>query len=299
MKKNLVKIPEFANKSEAYNYLRLNADKIIAQKRSLPTTTDDLDFGYAIREDGKLYETKRMKLDGTQETLREVPVEVIANMSGWCDSQMDVMIKDNWNRSISDLGASGQRLFYHLKDHGVNYQYTLDAVIGRDPELFTKDISMSEFNFKTDIKKAQALMMSSMVSELYDRKAFVLYKDHQIKQHSIGLQYIKIYLCMDSTEDSDAMYKENWDKYYASVINKDKVDTRGFFWAVTESKILEVSAVLFGSNELTPTTSVGEVTQDTSNDSSGKSGAHEQPSEEVIEPAFDVKSAIKRLTFFN
>jgi hypothetical protein len=43
----------------------------------------------------------------------------------------------------------------------------------------------------SDIKKAQALMMSSTVCKKYDEKAFYLYEDHEIKQHSIGLQYVK------------------------------------------------------------------------------------------------------------
>jgi len=280
-----------------FAYLRQNAKKIIAEKKAFPTITDDLSFGYAVKEDQKKHEIKTKALAAGEEyNPKEVDVEVIANMSGWCDSQMDVMIKDNWNRSIGDLGASGQRLFYHMKNHGTGYQYTTDAIIGRDPELFVKDVPISQFNIKSDVKKAQALMMTSTVCECYDQKCFYLYRDGQIKQHSIGLQYVKIYLCMDSEEPEDSQYKENWDKFYPGVINKDKVDTKGFFWAVLEAKILEVSAVPFGSNELTPVTEVGDVQDDAG--SAGKSGADDQP---IVheEPAFDIKEAIKSIKFFN
>jgi DNA-directed RNA polymerase len=37
------------------------------------------------------------------------------------------------------------------------------------------------------------------------------------------------------------------------VINKDVAMKRGYFWVVYEIKLLEVSAVLWGANELTPT----------------------------------------------
>ncbi|KGT09539.1 hypothetical protein NV63_06850 [Elizabethkingia anophelis] len=57
--------------------------------------------------------------------------------------------------------------------------------------------------------------------------------------------------------------KENWDKYYPSIVNKDDVDERGYFWAVLEQKIIEVSAVPRGSNPATPTISV-EPVSDTS-----------------------------------
>lgn len=245
-------IPSFASKQELFSYLRKNADKLIAQKKALPIYTDNLEFGYSIKDNFKPNAANKAAGDNANNTEMvegELPVDVIGNVSGWCDSQMDVMIKDNWNKSINDLGASGEKIMYHLKNH----DYKTDAIIAKDASLYTKDVDLSMFNIKTDIKKAQALLMSSTVCEKYDAKTYMLYKDKQIKQHSIGLQYVKIYMCIDSDEPEDTQYKDNWNKYYPGVINKEKVDSRGYFWAVTEAKILEVSAVLFGSNELTPT----------------------------------------------
>ena len=46
--------------------------------------------------------------------------------------------------------------------------------------------------------------------------------------------------------------KANWDKYYPMVANKELADQKGFFWAVTEAKVIEGSAVVKGSNECTP-----------------------------------------------
>lgn len=260
-------IPDFGSKKELFAHLRKNHDSIIAQKKALPTTSDNLEFGYSLRDNpGRKFQQPGFKAAVSQaaatastETEKELVVDIIANVAGWCDSQMDVMIKDNWNKSISDAGASGQKLIYHLKNH----VYSTDAIIGKDPELYTKMIDLSMFNFTSDIKKAQALMMSSTVCEDYDCKTFQLYEDGQIKQHSIGLQYVKIYFCMDSDEPEDTMYKDNWDKYYPLVINKERIDGRGYFWAVTEAKILEVSAVLFGANELTPIYSTSQPTDDT------------------------------------
>lgn len=47
--------------------------------------------------------------------------------------------------------------------------------------------------------------------------------------------------------------KENFDKYYPDVVNKEDVDKQGYFWAVLEAKLKEGSAVLMGSNWVTPT----------------------------------------------
>lgn len=287
MRKNAIKLPDYSSQKDMFCYLRENADKLIAQKKSLPTTSDDLEFGYMKSISKEFVGTKSVHtgLDDKE----ELPVEIIANVSGWCDSHMDVMIKDSWKKSINDLGASGTKLIYHLKNHGTDYQYTTDSVIGRNASLYAKDLDLSMFNIQSDVKKAQALMMSSIVCKRYDEKAFYLYQDGEIKQHSIGLQYTKIYLCMDSTEPEDAMYKEYWDKYYPQVINKEKVDSKGFFWAVVECRILEVSAVLFGSNELTPVQSQGK----SSTESEPSEGTQEQPQNQ-----FDVVKAIDALKFF-
>jgi predicted flavoprotein YhiN len=57
---------------------------------------------------------------------------------------------------------------------------------------------------------------------------------------------------------SDKYYAEekaNWDKYFPFVANKEAI-VDDHFWAVTEAKIIEGSAVLKGSNYATPTISI-------------------------------------------
>lgn len=234
-----VVIPSHATKSESFAYLRANEKQIIAQKRSLPIESDIYQWG-CLPVNTKL----RIKEDGSTLGPDEIEVNAIANLSGWCDSYMDVMIKDNWNKTISD-----KSIVYHLKNH----RYTTDDIVGKNPELYTKNFDLSYFGITSDVAKAQALMMRSVVAKEYDKKTFALYRDNQIKQHSIGLRYIQILLCLDSQLDEDKEYKKNWDKYYKIVINKDKVDIYGYFFAVIESQILENSCVLFGANPNTGT----------------------------------------------
>ena len=58
--------------------------------------------------------------------------------------------------------------------------------------------------------------------------------------------------------EADAIAKEKaiWDKYINQVINRDASEEQGYFWAVTEAKVIEGSAVVMGSNYATPTISV-------------------------------------------
>jgi hypothetical protein len=274
--KNLV--PEFATKSELFAFLRTNKSKLISQKKALPTTSDDLEFGYTKVAPGKTFGTKADvnadPVDG------ELIVEIIANMSGWCDSQMDVVIRDSWKKSIGEISASGQKISYHLKNH----DYCMDAIVGKNPEFYTKDIDLSIFNIKTDLKKAQALMCRSTVMRSYDAKVYELYNDGQVFQHSIGLQYINLLLCLDSTEEEDAQEKKNWDKYYPQVINKEKVDNYGYFWASVEEKILEVSTVLWGANILTPVMSSGQPSKEDTGKQPPKEGTASTDTDKAATP---------------
>jgi hypothetical protein len=46
------------------------------------------------------------------------------------------------------------------------------------------------------------------------------------------------------------------------VVNKEVADTKGYFWAVTEAQFIEGSAVVKGSNYVTPVLSITENKQD-------------------------------------
>jgi hypothetical protein len=81
---------------------------------------------------------------------------------------------------------------------------------------------------------------------------FDLYRKGRVNNHSVGMQYVKIYLCINSEEAMYSSEKANWDKYYSQVVNKEVADEKGYFWAVTEAKIVEGSAVVKGSNSQTP-----------------------------------------------
>lgn len=234
-----VAIPKFTERSELFAYLKCNEEKIIKQKKSMPITSDIFDYGCL-----PVNPKQTLKEDGSALNPDEIEVNAVANLSGWCDTYQDVMIKDSWKKTIQD-----KSIVYHLKNH----RYSTDDIVGKQAELYTKNFALSYFGIESDIEKAQALMMRSIVSKKYDDKTFYLYSDNEVKQHSIGLRYITIKLCLDSKADEDKEYKKSWDKYYPEVINKEKVDALGFFWAVVEARILENSCVLFGANQHTPT----------------------------------------------
>ena len=86
---------------------------------------------------------------------------------------------------------------------------------------------------------------------------FKLYQKGQVDNHSVGMRYVNLYLCIDSDEKWAVEEKKNWDKYISHVANKEDIQYK-MFYAVTEAKIIEGSSVLFGSNFVTPTLEVEE-----------------------------------------
>lgn len=269
-----VRIPEFKTKSEAFSYLKGNEKELIKQKTSMPIKSDIFSWGCL-----PVNEKQTIKEDGSSLSPNEIEVNAIANLSGWCDTYMDVMVKDSWKKTIQD-----KAIVYHLKNHS----YSTDDIVGKNPELYTKNFDTTYFGLSSDVEKAQALMMRSVVSKEYDEKTYFLYRDNQIKQHSIGLRYIKIKLCLNSENEDDQAYKANWDKYYSQVINKELVDKQFYFWAVEEAKILENSCVLFGANQNTGVYSTSEKKEEIE--------AVAETLQEVPEPSQDTQES-KKISF--
>jgi hypothetical protein len=236
-----IKAPSFDTKKDLFSHLVENKKDLIKQKKSLPIKSDGFSGSIITNT-----ETKAVKNEGSNPN--ELIVEVVANMSNWFDSHQDVMLPNSWAKSISEKGS----LIYHLKDH----EHETGGIIGDVQEVYSKEMDLALLGIKSEVRQSQALMMRSLVKKVYDEKTFELYKNGQIKQHSIGLQYVQIDLAVNDPEFADEF--KVWNNYFNQVINKAELEEYGYFWAVKEAKIFENSAVLFGSNSATPTISTEE-----------------------------------------
>ena len=96
-------------------------------------------------------------------------------------------------------------------------------------------------------------MADSNISKELNSSVYNMYLKNEIDQHSVGMQYVKIDLAVNSDEEEYKANRETYDKYINEIGNKEEVEKQGYFWAVSEAKLIEISAVLMGSNVLTPT----------------------------------------------
>jgi len=118
------------------------------------------------------------------------------------------------------------------------------------PEVYEKEVSWADVGLKTK-GTTTALLMDTRIEKERNPNIFKDYLNGSINQHSVGMQYVKIDLAVNDPEEEEEY--ATWNKYKDEVINIEKAEEQGFFWAVTEAKLIEISCVIAGSNELTPT----------------------------------------------
>jgi hypothetical protein len=134
---------------------------------------------------------------------------------------------------------------------------TFDHIISDVVTPSTKKMSWKELGFDFD-GQTEALVFDSEIGKTRNPYMFDQYARGYVKNHSVGMMYVKIQMCINSNEKYYIEEREAWDKYIGEVINRDEAEEKGYFWAVTEAKIIEGSAVPIGSNPATPTQSVKE-----------------------------------------
>ncbi len=133
---------------------------------------------------------------------------------------------------------------------------SFNGEISDEVKASVKNFIFNELGFDSDLK-TQALIFDSIVRRDKNLAMFDRYRKHEVKNHSVSMSYVKMGLAIN--DDQHVAQFDLWNKHVNSVANLQDVEDVGFFWAITEAKIRrEGSAVLLGSNFVTPTLEVSE-----------------------------------------
>lgn len=230
---------KFKSITEYHEHLVNNIDIVISEKKATIKQADPFMFGYSELQQEKTI----VSTDATK-----IKVKAIINTTNLYDSHQDVHIKGLWKKSLQE-----KRKIYLLQEHLMKF----DHVISRDVKATTEVMTWKDLGYKYE-GETQALVFDASVSVRDNAYMFDMYKRGNVDQHSVGMQYVNIYLCINSEETWAKEYKDNYDKYVSSVANKEQIQG-GVFYAVTEAKLIEGSAVLLGSNPITPTLEIEEI----------------------------------------
>ena len=179
-----------------------------------------------------IYKNNETELDRT----------IVANTYYWMDNHDDVHSKSVFKKSISERASK----VFHLHDH----EFKITAKVGEPIGIYEKEIAWRDLNVDKD-GTTEALFMDTQVMKEYNLLVFNAYKNNLINQHSVGMQYDKIDLAIND-EQYEEEYKV-WTDNIGLLGNPERAEDKGYFWLVREAKLIEISAVLMGSNELTPT----------------------------------------------
>lgn len=249
-----INIPKGLDGADALRWIKANKSILIAEKKMRIKQADAVCFsGPLINKDGDIID----KAQAVSETT--IRNSTVINSCYWYDSHGDVHIPGIWNKSLAE-----KRSLYLLQEHKMTFDHIItDKVTPRAEDVSWKKLGV-------DIEgKTQALIFDNEIDA--DRNPFMFnqYAKGRVKNHSVGMYYVKIDLAVnDKSKDFEDEYTL-WSKHIDKVANKEEAIADGFMWIVSEARIVEGSAVPIGSNIITPTLGIkntqdepGDPTQD-------------------------------------
>ena len=235
---------EFSSQEELFKALKENKPSLIALKKSTEKRADAISY---VNSEVTNVVAKKDESTTTTE-IDKLQVKVVINTTNFVDSHNDLHINGIWNKSVSDNANKG---FLHLQEHDRDF----DKVISDNAKGYVESVSWKSLGLPYN-GKTEALIFDSVIEKKRNEFMFKQYANGWVKNHSVGMRYVKIDLAINSESEWDKDEKEVWDKYYSIIANKEVADERGYFWVVSEAKVIEGSAVVMGSNSATPTISV-------------------------------------------
>lgn len=132
-----------------------------------------------------------------------------------------------------------------------------DHIITDKVSAYTSVFKWRDIGYNMD-GATEALVFDALIDRKRNPFMFEQYKNGYVLNHSVGMRYVKLFLSIDDDREEYYEEKQAWNKYYPLIANKETADEKGYFWAVTEAKLVEGSAVPMGSNFVTPTLEITE-----------------------------------------
>jgi len=226
------------DRTERLKYLAANKKDLIEFKKSSFKMADSFGSNRIEKQVCKALNTNYQ--DDIESGI--ITRKIIGNTYLWMDSHDDVHLPNLFSKSVKEREGKIWHLHDHLKQ--------ITAKVGEFKEVVEEDMLWTDLG----VNKAGSTQVLSAVSDISKKRNESIFEDYLkgfIDQHSVGMYYVKIDLAINDPDEKEAfaLYNSLIDR----IGNRSKVEEQGFFWAVKEAKLIEISAVLEGSNEITQT----------------------------------------------
>jgi len=169
----------------------------------------------------------------------------VINTSLYLDSHLDVHGETIWNKTVKE--QKGKINF--VSDH----QFTIPNMItwAKNVTVVLRDIPWSAVG-KEYPGETKALIFEIEENNIINEDAKKAINERQDVQCSLKMQYVVIELAIDSPDPEFKKNKKLYDKTINKIANKDVAEDIGYYWWVSEAKIIqEGSLVINGSNDAT------------------------------------------------
>lgn len=231
----MIKFPEKINSIEAKQAWLVENKQFVLDKKKSEVKKSDPVSGVGI----DFQANKQMQVPGRP--VEKIRVRAVVNTTRILDSMGDVHIDQLWNKSLKE-----SRQHYLIREHKLDF----DNIISDDVHVFVKQIPWVEIGYNYP-GTTQALIYDAVITKEGSAGMFDKYLNGKVKNHSVGMRYIKVLLAINDPQYPDE-YKV-WEKYFPEIVNQSDAEQLGYFFAVTEAKNIEGSAVVIGANPATPT----------------------------------------------
>lgn len=216
-----------------------------------------------------------------------IHVKSVINTTNVIDSHRDLHLKGIWNKTVKDNPYS-----YHLESHIDRFE----KVISNKAKSYNETMNFKDLGLNVN------MMIEANINEfILERKKneimFDAYKNGEVENHSVGMLYVKYSLAIADEDDKKEM--DFYNEMKKQAVNPEVADEYGYFWVVSEAKKREGSAVVFGSNSITPTLWVKNYEPNKTNSIKNIEPLENTQKEEPTEVTHDVIKLIKEKNYFH
>lgn len=234
----------FKTQKELFKYLVEEKDLILSQKKSIIKRTEGGISLTLPSERISTVENKGLKTlyqnDKEHGVLKRT---IVANTYWWMDNHSDVHLSGTFSDSIKGRESK----VFPIDQHN----YSLDGRMGKTLALYESQISWKSLGVARP-GMTEALFADAQIEKERNERRYKDYLNDEIDQHSVGMRYIDIQMGINDEDEYPKEYAV-YQKFINRIGNREQVEKQGYFFAVGKASLLEYSAVIAGSNELTPT----------------------------------------------
>ena len=244
----------FKTQKELFRYLVGESELVLSQKKSITKRAEGGISACFVTEDSELFVSKAKPVYENNKEAGTLKRTILANTYWWMDSHSDVHLgrgEESENAVFSESIKGRVNKIYPIDQH----DFSLDGRMGKTLDIYEAPISWRSLGVgKTGM--TEGLFAVAQIEKAKKPARYEDYLNDEIDQHSVGMKYVDIQLAVN---DEEEFPKETqiFKKYIHKIGNRQTVESQGYFFAVGKAHLGEYSAVISGSNELTPTLGQG------------------------------------------